>query len=428
MEVILTDHHLPLKEIPRPYALINPKVKKEKYPFRDLAGSAVAFKLAQALIFKQLEYLSQEKIALGQEKWLLDLVALGTLADYQPLVSENRVLVKYGLKVLRKTRNLGLKILLREISLADQELEIEQIQRSIIPLINVASRMNHASQAVALLLSSKEEEAYSLTRSLIKANNRRQKISQEKYQEALKQIGKDKLSQNKILIVGGPDWPLGLLGLLASRLLENFHKPVLVWTLNNDIITGSGRAPQGVDLAAALEGLDHLLMKYGGHKQACGFSLPLASWSQFEKKIRLWSQKQIWPAKSILYLDQIIKLSDISRKSLFNKVESLKPFGVGNPYPVWAALNLEVEQGQEVGQNKHYKIWVKDQNNTLWAFIAFNVFSQTNKSNSSDFLLSSLNLSQLKKGDKIDIAFQLEKNNWSGGEEISLKILDINKR
>ena len=278
MQVIITDHHLPGEKLPKADAIICPTLKNEKYPFKNLAGVGVAFKLAQALLT---EYKHNNE---AFEKWLLDLVAIGTVADVVPLLGENRTLVKWGLLVLNKTQRMGLKELIEGANLK-RPLGTYNIGFQIAPRLNAAGRMDHANTAYELLVTQDEAEAIAIVNDLNKKNQSRQKVTEEMLKISLEQIGEPK-DKDKILFSSYDGWSPGLVGLAAGKLCDKFHRPVIVLARLpapersdggqgkiGDKYVGSGRSIQEFDIIQALSECSQYLEEFGGHRQACGLTV-----------------------------------------------------------------------------------------------------------------------------------------------------------
>ncbi len=411
LRVIITDHHHPAPELPAGLAVINPKVIGEKYPFAELAGVGVAYKLVQALIYKLKTQNSKLKINEGFEKWLLDLVAIGTIADISPLLGENRTLVKYGLMVLNKTRRLGLKVLIEEASLTG-ELNTQNIAYQIAPRLNAAGRLNHANVVYKLLTTNSTKEARSLAQELNRTNQERQRLTDQIIAEVKKQWGEIKAS-HKILFAIGDDWPVGVVGLVAGKLCEEFYRPVLVMTRLSGQITGSGRSIPEFNIIEALAKAHGLLMRFGGHAQACGFSIESEeNLKKFKEKLtavagRELKDKDLTPR---LDIDATIQLKEIDWE-IFEQLEKFEPFGEDNKQPRFLASGEEVFNLQPVGSDgKHLRIFLKDETGKIYKTIGF-CFGDW--------------CQRLKIRDKIDLVFEVDVNEWNGNRELQFKIVDL---
>lgn len=428
MHVIVTDHHAMPAVFPPADAIIHPLVPGERYPDKTLAGGGVAFKLIQALLKRHHEtnvMLSDGQTHEAFEKWLLDLVSISTVGDMVPLVGESRTLVSYGLTVLNKTRNLGLKHLLIETGMIDENgkpkrvFDTTTIGFQIAPRINAAGRMDHANVAFALLMAETDEEAAELAKQLNQNNLDRQKLTEKLVTEARKQIKETNQEKNPILYVFGETWATGILGLIASRIKEEFFRPTLAMGINNDTVTGSGRSVPGFNIIETLKTMPEFFHKFGGHPQACGFSLKnrdlfedfkaalMIKASEGTKNIDLTPQIKI---------DAVVDLDEVNWK-LYDLLEKFQPFGMANEEPVYAATGLNVISVDPVGQDgKHLRINVKHNSHMVRKTIAFGFGNEERHP---------AKWRELKAGAKIDLAFTVSVNEWNGNRELQLIVQDI---
>lgn len=426
MDVIITDHHETLPELPKAYAIINPKVAGEKYPFQFLSGAGVAFKVVQALVNYEPRTKNKEhgtkssKLKVlssglrdGYDKWLLDLVALGTVADCVPLIGENRTLVKYGLIVLQKTRRLGLQELAKVAQISLAGADTYTIGFQIAPRLNAAGRLDHANTAFELLMTKDREEARQIAENLNKKNQERQRTTEKMVQEAREQIGEvDK--NKKILIAQKQGWSAGLVGLVAGKLSDEFVRPSLVIGLKKDEAVGSGRSIPEFDITQALIKCGDLLTRYGGHSQACGFELPVKNLEKFKAGMCKIAGEQLKSEDLTkkTFIDTEIKLEQIDWP-LLGLLDSFEPFGEENPRPKFVVYGLEVVQLDKVGADgKHLKLMVKHcESDHCRKLIAFGIGNSWGD--------------QLKIGDKIDIVFEVSVREWNGQRELQLKVVDL---
>ncbi len=410
VDVIITDHHHQPVELPQPLAIINPQLEKEEYPFKNLAGCGVAFKLVQAVLKRQKDY-PINQLESGFEKWLLDLVAIGTIADIQPLLGENRVLVKYGLIVLQKTKRLGLLKLIEKMSSNLTQIDERVVGWQISPRLNAAGRLNHASSAYQLLVTDEATEAERLAQELNQTNQERQQLTDKINLEARGLLGEVK--DQKILITVGENWPTGIVGLVAGRLTDEFHRPSLVISKYNGEIIGSGRSIAEFNIIEAIEKCHDFLSRYGGHAQAAGFTIKDEnSLKLFIEKITKLAaaelnHKEITP---ILEVDAEVKLEEVDW-NLFEELEKFIPFGEGNPKPRFLAKDLTVAETQSLGQNgKHLRLMVNHTTPIIRKTIGF-CFGDW--------------CAKIKRGDKLDMIFEVDINEWNGNRELQLKIIDL---
>jgi single-stranded-DNA-specific exonuclease len=431
MKVIVTDHHAMPAVFPPADAIIHPLVPTEKYPDKSLSGGGVAFKLVQGLLKHHGR--SHDVLPSGErheafEKWLLDLVAISTVGDMVPLIGESRTLVRYGLTVLNKTRNLGLRALLQTASLLDENgkpkrtFDTETISFQVAPRINAAGRMDHANVAFALLMAETAEEAKNFAQQLQKNNTDRQKLTEKLVNEARAQIKETGQDKNPIILVEGENWSAGILGLVASKIKEEFFKPTLVMGINKELVVGSGRSVPGFNLIGTLQSVPEFFHKYGGHPQACGFSLkspavlPEFRSAMIEKAAAGTKDIDLTPQ---IKIDTEVNLEDVNWK-LFDILEKFEPFGSANDEPLYAARGLTIINIDPVGKdNKHLRLMVKHNSHMVRKTIAFGFGDPVkHPSNWSD---------SLKPGDKIDLAFSVSVNEWNGNRELQLMVADIQK-
>ncbi len=410
IDVIITDHHHEPSNLPDAYATINPHLEKEKYPFENLAGCGVAYKLVQGILIEHKNY-KVNQLEKGWEKWLLDLVAIGTIGDLMPLLGENRTLVKYGLIVLQKTKRLGLKKLTKIIGSGLANLNEKAVGWQITPRLNAAGRLNHASAAYQLLITDDSKIAEKLANDLNQTNQERQKLTEKIILEAKQILGE--VGDKKILIAVGEGWQTGIVGLIAGRLTDEFHRPSLIISKYNGKIVGSGRSISAFNIIQALEKCDEFLSRYGGHSQACGFTVKdEANLAKFIDKITQLAEKQL-DKKDLLpeiFIDSKIKLEEIDWE-FYNELEKFSPFGEGNPTPKFLAEDLTVAEIQTVGQDgKHLRIMANHKTPIIRKMIGFCFGNWCKK---------------IERGDKIDVVFEIDVNEWNGSRELQLKIIDL---
>jgi len=416
--VIVTDHHQEPPTLPQALAIINPMVKNSGYPFPFLSGAGVAFKLCQALAISQEQLDFPVKLPAGFEKWLMDLVAIATIGDIMPLIGENRVLVKYGLIVLNQTRRPGLQKLI-EATNGSAKIDSQYVGWRIVPRLNAAGRINHASVAFDLLTTDSVSVAAKLVDILEKNNKDRQNLTDKILREADKQVI-EQVEKNKILWAVGDDWPTGILGLVAGRLCDRHHRPVLAVSRQQEATkkggkyVGSGRSISVFDITAALKKNDHLLERYGGHSQACGFSVSgQDNFLKFQDSLSQLANQAITKEdlKSIVDIDADINLEEVNW-NLVGELEKFAPFGEGNLSPLFLIRQLNIEQLYPVGNDgQHLKVIVSQNGSPAkHKLIGFSFGDWCAK---------------LKVGDKIDIVFELGVNEWNGNRELQLKLMDL---
>ncbi|MFH1598088.1 MAG: single-stranded-DNA-specific exonuclease RecJ [Patescibacteria group bacterium] len=406
IDVIITDHHTVPSELPKSFAIINPKVKSDKYPFAELSGVGVAFKLVQALRRHQ-------KIEGGFEKWLLDLVALGTVADSVPLLGENRTLVKYGLIVLNKTRRLGLRRLYSVARIELGEINARSISFQIAPRLNAAGRLEHANTAYQLLISEEKQATEDLANQLNNTNFQRQQITDSLKKEAFNQIG-DKV-EDLVIFVHGQDqrWQPGIIGLIAGRVSDQYFRPAFVICQQDNLFIGSGRSIEQLDIMEVLADCRQYLQKFGGHAQACGFTLEgEANLEGFKKMAtEIINQKlQGQDLRPQIEIESAIRLSDIDW-DLFEELDNFSPFGEGNRQPIFLTKQVKLDQMEKVGADKrHLRLALSQGSKKFHKTIGFGMGDWADK---------------LKLGDTVDVVYTVDVNEWNGNRELQLKLIDI---
>lgn len=407
MDTIVCDHHTMPEELPDQAILIHPLVPGETYPNKKLCGTGVAFKLACGLIDEARR--RGADVADGYEKWLLDLVAIATVTDVMQLQGENRVLEHYGLFVLNKTRRVGLKALIEIAGGQLGALDVTSIGFIIGPRLNAAGRMAHAREALDLLLCEEEREAVKLAMRLQEINVERQKASQAMYLEAKKQVNPN----DKLIVVVGEGWPAGLVGLVAGKLVNDFSRPVYAVGKEGEHYVGSGRSIAGFDVTGALRKASEHLDKFGGHPEACGFSTTGSD--RFSAAVACFhafadetiSEEQSLP---ILSIDTCLAFEDVTW-DLSTQIDQCKPFGQGNTSPVFCSERVRIANMRAVGaQGQHLKLTVRSEAGTQLPAIGFNLGSH---------------LERLSLGQEIQIAYEVDVNEWNGNKELQLRLIDV---
>lgn len=405
VDLIITDHHEPQGVLPHAYAVINPKRADSTYPFPELAGVGVAFKLLQGLAKFHPEILEE----LFNE---LDLVAFGTVADIVPLLEENRVLVKYGLERLKQTENIGLRALVEVAGLKGREITSGHIGYMLAPRINAAGRMGNSSIGVKLFLTKDPVKALQLAEELEKENLNRQEIESQVLIEAQSQIEEDPAWKEKpALVLAGEDWHLGVIGIVASKLVDLYHKPVILVGMDGAEGRGSGRSISGFNLFNAITDCSEYLTRFGGHEFAAGLSLNREDFPQFKATfLDLASEKLTQDdLQPVLKLESMIDLSQTTLE-LIKELSLLAPYGSCNPTPVLGCRGVDLLDYRNVGGNgKHLKVKVGEKE-VVRDGIGFNLgeISET-----------------LDESTPVDLAFTLEENVWNGVATVQLNLKDL---
>lgn len=412
LDVIVTDHHAEPPERPKPFALLNPSFTDETYPFRSLSAGGVAYKLAQALL-THVEYgtaLERPAVPAGWEKWLLDYVALSTVADMVPLVGENRTLVRYGLTVLSKSRHPGVRALLKAARVNPAQVSEDDVAFVLAPRINAAGRMHHASAAFRLLVTEDATEAERLAGELTKTNIERQRRTAQVFEACREQIG-ERPAQPAVF-AGDPAWPAGLLGLVAGKLVQHYGVPAVVYGGLNGQLVASGRSVPGLDIMAVLAATRPFLAKAGGHAQACGFTLTESEVRPaFEQAFADSITQQLAGARPtpLLEIDALWPVERVDWSTV-DLLESLRPFGVGNRRPRFVAQDVEIVSLERVGgEQKHLKLVVTGGDGVMRKMIGF-TFGHHGAA--------------LKPGERLNVVYEVGARTWNGNREIELKMID----
>ena len=399
INTIITDHHETLEEIPKAIAVVNPKRRDSKYPFRGLAGVGVVFKLIQALSIK---------LGLEEKEYLkyLDLVCVGTISDIVPLIGENRVIAKLGLKLIEVTKNLGLRELLKVARY--KKIDSSTISFGVAPRINACGRMGHAEEALKLFLTSNIVEAQEITKELEQYNQERQNIEKKIFTEANEQIEKDIENINSI-VLGSENWHHGVIGIVASKLTEMYYKPSVLVCFEDDIAKGSGRSILGFDLHNALCETSEYLEKFGGHEMAVGLTLKKENFPEFKQKFQeLVDNSNISDIVPIINVDYQLTGREI-KKEIAQQIQLLEPFGEANKMPIILFKNLKISSIRALSEGKHLKLSLNYENQWIDA-IGFNMGHLSE---------------EYQLGDKVDIVGTLEINEFNGNEYLQINMKDI---
>ena len=398
VEAIVLDHHrLPAEGLPPASAILNPLQEDCAYPFKELSAGGLAFKLSQAL--------------LGHEAFeYFDLAALSTIADLAPLRGENRILVKEGLHQLSERKRLGIKALAETASLRAREIKTSHVGFILGPRINASGRMSSASTALRLLLTGNEREAGSLARVLEEENRQRRQEEQRVLSEAIQQVERSvNFARDRILVIAQEGWHAGVIGIVASRLVERYHRPAFVIALENGRGKGSGRSIRSFHLFNALEAAREFLLEFGGHEQAAGFSVSMDQISSLRRRLNEHSHA-VYPPEVFLKsidVDLEISLADLTPR-LVRELEMLEPFGVGNPKPVFLSRGLfakNVGLPQKAGR----RIWVTD------GTLTYEVVLSERSGIRFDF----------ESGSRFDLVYTVGQKSWQGETLTFLDAKDI---
>lgn len=411
IDVIITDHHLPQKEVPRAFAIINPKQDGCEYPDKMLCGAGIAFKLMCALIQKYGEYW---KISTGFEKWSLDMAGVATLADQVPLINENRVLAYYGLKVLQKSRRPGLVELFRKAGVDMSKITEEDITFTLAPRLNAASRMGNPIQAFKVLATTDVIEAKTLADHLAKINDERKQTVAHIMKDVKKTL--TKREEKSLIVIGNPEWRVGILGLVASKIAEEYKRPAFVWgSEGSDTIRGSCRSWGSINLVDVMTKLpENSLMAFGGHAGAGGFSVSHEEVHFLEERLLTVFDGIKDEKKSAIEvpIDASITLDDVTPQN-YAVIEKLAPYGMGNPKPTFIFKDVAITSIKEFGKEKNH-LEILFTNNRGWPVKAI-AFFKTHESFGRP----------LTAGERINLTATFEKSSFGGRTELRLRIVDI---
>ncbi|MFH1354116.1 MAG: single-stranded-DNA-specific exonuclease RecJ [bacterium] len=398
IDVIVTDHHNLPAELPQALAILHPRHPRGRYPFGYLCGAGVAWKLAQALLEDR-----------EMEKWLLDLVCLGTVADMVPMMGENKAIVSFGLRVLRRSNRPGLRKLVQTARRGSDVLDADTVGYRVVPLMNAPGRLEHGQPVLDLLLTQEERRADELVAELVRYNRSRSTLSRQVEREVTEQIGK---LDGPILFASGSQWAAGVVGLVAGRLCERFARPAIVVGGGNGHAVGSARAPAGLNVFKLIADQEEHLLNYGGHPSAAGFSL---EYDKVDKFSRALAEKAGQIKNEINYREE--QADAIVEHNLLNwdtaeMLEQFSPYGEGNKRPKLVGRQLELADWRLVGKTKEHVKFVFRNGDEPLDGIGFGL--------ADDELLKTV-----KSGESVDVLFYLDINEFKGRRGLQLQIRDI---
>lgn len=405
MEVIICDHHQPGTELPNATAILNPKRPDCPYPFKELAGVGVTFKFAQAIT----ERIGHDIDALHT---LLDLVAIGSAADIVPLVDENRILVREGLKELNQTKNLGLRALLQNTGLANKTIGTGQIIFILAPRINAVGRMGDASRAVNLLVSQQESQAYTIASVLERENQHRRSLDEETFKAATALIETQFDPEHQsAFVLSAENWHLGVIGIVASRIVEKYYRPTIMISTEDGIGKGSARSIPGFNIYEALESCSDLMITFGGHKYAAGLSIRTENIDPLRQRLQSYADAHLTPDMRVksLFIDGEVRFAEIGEKFM-RVLKMMAPFGPQNMRPVFISRHVQVVGTPAIVGKNHLRFKVR-QDGVVIDAIGFNLGNLLHRvvGNPSD----------------LEIAYVIEENEWQGRVTTQLRIKDI---
>ncbi len=401
IDVVVTDHHEPGEVLPDAIAVVDCKRKDNKYPFRELAGCGVAFKLAMAI---------SKKLKLDEAAFLkyIDIACVGTIADIVPLCDENRVICKLGFMLLKQTKIIGLKILLESIGY--KKLDSTTISFGVAPRINACGRMGHEKEALDLFLTNDIIEARKIVEKLNEYNNDRQQIEKKIFEEAKELVEENKEKDNSMIIVGKEKWHHGVIGIVASKITDLFYKPSILYSIDDDYAKGSGRSIQGFDLHEALEKSKKYIKQFGGHSMAVGVTLEKDKIELFKKAMNEYAKKcNLEELIPLIEVEDVIAIKDLNNKEV-EDLYLLEPYGEGNSKPIYQINNVKINSKRSISEGKHLKLTITDERERMIDCIGFNMGELTN-----DYVI----------GDKIDLVGTLEINSYMGVDKVQINLKDI---
>lgn len=406
LDIIITDHHEPPELLPPAYAILNPKQRDDTYPCRQLAGVGVVYKLCQALW----QHRKQEALP-----GYADLAALGTIADVVPLTGENRRIVKRGLRCMHEGHNMGLQALFHASGIEPQQVTAGRIAYAIAPRLNAAGRIRKAEEGVQLLLSRNMEKAKVMADYVSSLNQERQNIELSIARAAIAQIQERGEAEDGVLVAAGEGWHAGVIGIAASRLVDVYYKPSLVIGIQDDGIgKGSCRSIAGFNIYEALTYAKDLLLQFGGHPMAAGFSIESDNIDALRERLNEYAS-QCMKAEDyipVLPVDMELQGSDISL-SLIEELSCLEPYGMGNSHPVFSVMGAKIKELRPIGREKqHMRLVLIAPDGTSLSCVGWSMAARG---------------ASLLEGDLVDVAFQLERNDFNGLSVPQLVIQDIHE-
>lgn len=411
IDFIICDHHTPEKSLPNAIAVLDPKRKDCDYPFKDLSGCGVGFKMLQA-------FSRTNNIDLEDLYPFLDLVAVSIASDIVPIIDENRILTYYGLKQLNTNPRAGLKAIIDVSGLGDKhhEIVVEDIVFRIGPRINATGRLESGRNAVELLITTNKKKADSMARKVNLCNDERKNIDRNITQDAIKMLSSEPgFQERKSTVLYNSSWHKGVVGIVASRMIEIYYRPTIILTASNGLATGSARSVPGFDVYEALNQCSDLIENFGGHTYAAGMTIEIDKINQFKQRFENIVEQKITEEQLIphLEIDSEIEFKDITDK-FFNILKQFQPFGPQNLAPIFVARNVkDTGDARLVGVNKeHIKLSLVQKDNAGKVFPGI-AFQQAN------------HYSSIHKGKTFDICFSVEENNFRGNRTLQLNIKDI---
>lgn len=397
VDVIVTDHHLPETDLPPAFAIINPSRTDCSYPNPNLCGAGVTLKLAHAVLSRAAW--PEARLFRVLESFL-KLVAIATVADIVPLTGENRVIVKHGLQGLGDVRNPGLRALLDVAGFRDKIPDATEVGFRIAPAINASGRMDSAGQAVRMFLTTDAAEAEAIARELFALNQERQAAERAIVNEIFERcLATPVTDSDAALVFCGEGWHRGVVGIVASRVMQRFHRPAVVMGMENGVAQGSGRSIEAFHLLDALESMREIFTKFGGHAHAAGLTLPAEAVDMFRERLRAYAAERLTPEemRPVVKVDAMLDLSDIN-EDLWTALQKIAPFGMDNPRPVFGLRGARLAGPPQLWKEKHLKLAVRQGGRT----VVLKAFGMGERA------------AELQGSGTLDMAFEIERD-WFGG-------------
>ncbi len=408
IDLIICDHHTVGDEIPDALAVLDPKRPDCSYPFDGLSGAGVGFKLVQGTL---------RKLGLPEKNSykFLDLIAISIASDIVPIIDENRILMKAGLQMLRSHPRIGLKALLNLIRMPLEDLTTNKIVFSVGPRINAAGRMGDATTAVKLMISETEAEARGLAYELESINMKRRDTDSQTMEEALAMIEEEMdMDQTSVMVLYHKDWHLGVIGIVASRLVDLYHRPAIMLSNVDGLIKGSARSIRGFNIYNAIKQCEDLVEQFGGHEFAAGLTLKEGKLTEFRRRMNEIAYLDLSDSDfdPELIVDARLDLSDVDMK-FWKLLHQFEPFGPSNLRPVFVSEGVRVVGIPTIVGNGHLKMKVRQNDSGVFDVIGFNMHEY---------------LPAVRSGDPFDVAYVLEENNWNGRRTLQMRLKDIHTR
>ena len=402
IDTIVTDHHTLSGPAPQATAVVNPKREESEFPYLGLTGAGLSYKLVEALY---------DDLGKPVPENMLEIAALGTVADVGPLTGENRYIVKRGLELLNSTSHPGLEALIDRCGLEKGKIDSRDVSFSLVPRLNASGRLGNPYLSLHLLTAATKDKAESLADRLEEANDRRRELSQLAHKEAMEQVERDGSSADPIIFVEDGEWTPGILGLVAGRLSEAFHRPVAAVAVGPQVSRASMRSIPEFDVMEVLDQMADRLLRYGGHPAAAGFTVPAPGLDELKAEMLHIASTRSSVASAVpsIQIDCEAGPAIVDSTNL-EFIESLAPFGEGNPAPVLMTAGMRVSESRTVGRtNAHLKMWLVH-NQRMWEAIAFNQADRA-----------------ISAGDVVDVLYNVGLNDWGGITRMELRVLDVRR-